>query len=68
MNVFIESLTTEFTVFDGELPLSERQLEQVVSHGVAALGRLEGQRRDQHRVSTLDAGFEEAFHREERRP
>ncbi len=47
MPVHIEELTTEVTVMDGELPLTERQVEKLVGK---VLQRLEEKRREAHKV------------------
>lgn len=43
MPVHIEEMTSEVTVVDGELPLSEAQVERLVA---AVIKRLEGKRRE----------------------
>ena len=52
MPVHIEEMATEVTVLDGELPLTERQVEKLVCK---VLERLEEKRRESHRIREATA-------------
>ena len=53
MTVHIEEMTSDVTVLDGELPLSEAQIEKLVKIVISRLEREQRASRDQREATSL---------------
>jgi hypothetical protein len=55
MPLHIESVTADVTVYDGDLPLSERQLDQLAQHVLRLIARKQRNEHQQREATCISA-------------